>query len=372
MNIALMKKTPLNQVHIDSGARMVDFGGWHMPVQYTGLSQEHQAVRTKAGLFDVSHMGEVIVEGEGAENFLNELVTNNVSRLKVGQAQYTVMCYENGGVVDDLLVYKRGEGRYLLCINAGNIDKDWEWISARGKNAQGVKLHHASDEFCQLALQGPLAEKILQPLVKSPLAEIKYYHFVEADLFGKPAIISRTGYTGEDGFEIYAPASQAVTIWKALMEAGAPLGLIPCGLGARDTLRTEMKFPLYGHEITAETQPLEAGLGWVVKLDKPQNFAGKASLQKAKAEPSGRSLVGLKVLDRGIARQGYDVFDGSGKEKIGSVTSGTLSPSLGYPIAIAYVKTGSHQVGTKVQVQVRDRFYPAEIVPTPFYQRPAH
>jgi aminomethyltransferase len=364
-----MKKTPLNQVHIDSGARMVDFGGWHMPVQYSGLSQEHQAVRTKAGLFDVSHMGEVLVEGDGAESFLNTLVTNNVSRLVNGQALYTVMCYENGGVVDDLLVYKRAEKKYLLCINAGNIEKDWNWIQGVAKSAKEVKLHHASDEFCQIAIQGPLSEKILSSVLKKDLSGISYYHFIETDLFGKSAIISRTGYTGEDGFEIYAPSSQAVSIWKALMDAGTPLGLIPCGLGARDTLRTEMKFPLYGHEITKETHPLEAGLGWVVKLDKPENFVGKAVLQAIKKEGLKRSLVGIKVLDKGIPRQDYEIYDEAGKEKIGTVTSGTLSPSLGYPIAIAYVTHGKHSVGNKVQVKVRDRFFSGEIVPTPFYKR---
>lgn len=365
-----MKKTPLNQVHINSGARMVDFGGWHMPVQYSGLSQEHAAVRTKAGLFDVSHMGEVLVEGAGAELFLNQLVTNNVSRLAIGQAQYTVMCYENGGVVDDLLVYKRGEGKYLLCINAGNIDKDWEWIRSRGQSAKDVKLHHASEEFCQIALQGPLSEKILAPLVKLNLSEIKYYHFAEGDLLGQSAIISRTGYTGEDGFEIYAPAAQAERIWNALMEIGAPMGLIPCGLGCRDTLRTEMKFPLYGHEITAETNPLEAGLGWVVKLDKPMDFAGKKKLLEIKAAGTTRTLVGIKVNDRGIPRQGYEIYDDAGKEKIGEVTSGTPSPSLGYPVAIAYVKKGFHAVGSKLKVKVRENFCAAEVVPTPFYQRP--
>lgn len=365
-----MKKTPLNQVHIDSGARMVDFGGWHMPVQYTSLSQEHEAVRTKAGLFDVSHMGEVIVEGEDAERFLNHLVTNNISRLVDNQALYTVMCYESGGVVDDLLVYRRSKDRYLLCINAGNIEKDWEWIQKIGSKFSNLKMRNASDEFCQVAIQGPHAEKILAKLTSYPLSEIKYYHFAETDFLGKPAILSRTGYTGEDGFEIYAPADQAVKIWTQLMEAGKPLGLAPCGLGARDTLRTEMKFPLYGHEIDAETNPLEAGLGWVVKLDKPENFVAKVVLQKIKAEGIQRSLVGLRILDKGIARQGYSVFDAESKEKLGIVTSGTLSPSLGYPIAIAYVKQGMHKVGTKLSVQVRDRFFPAEVVPTPFYKRP--
>lgn len=365
-----MKKTPLNQVHIDAGARMVDFGGWHMPVQYSGLTQEHTAVRTKAGLFDVSHMGEVLVEGEGAELFLNKLVTNNVSKLKDGQAQYTVMCYENGGIVDDLLVYKRGPGRYLLCINAGNIEKDWEWIQSQGKDTPGLKIHHASDEFCQIAIQGPLSEKILSSLVNIPLAPIKYYHFAETKICGEPAIISRTGYTGEDGFEIYAPASQAVAIWSSLMDAGKPLGLIPCGLGARDTLRTEMKYPLYGHEINAETNPLEAGLGWVTKLDKTVDFCGKAALQKIKESKPTRALIGLKVLERGIPRQGYELVDAEGKKLLGVVTSGTLSPSLGYPIAIAYVQVGHDKIGTKLQVKIRDRQFPAEVIPTPFYKRP--
>lgn len=364
-----MKKTPLNQTHIDSGARMVDFGGWHMPVQYAGLSQEHLAVRTKAGLFDVSHMGEVTVEGKGSEEFLNHLVTNNVSKLVDGQAQYTVMCYEDGGVVDDLLVYKRGPGKYLLCINAGNIEKDWEWIRQLSEKFPDVKAKNVSDEYSQIALQGPLSQEILAKLTPANLAGIKYYHFLETELLGQPVILSRTGYTGEDGFEIYAPAAHGPALWKKIMEVGTPLGLVPVGLGARDTLRTEMKFPLYGHEIDKSTNPLDAGLGWVVKLDKPQNFVGKAALQKVKAAGVQRNLVGLRVLDKAIARQGYEIFDVESKEKVGVVTSGTPSPSLGYPIAIGYVKQGLNAPGTKLTVKVRDRFFPAEVVPTPFYKR---
>lgn len=366
----LMKKTPLNQVHIESGARMVDFGGWHMPVQYSGLTQEHLAVRTKAGIFDVSHMGEVHVEGPQSEAFVNYLVTNNISRLVTGQALYTVMCYEDGGIVDDLLVYKRADQKYLLCINASNIEKDFDWMRNVARDFSDLKLENVSEEYCQIAIQGPLSERILAKVAETDLSDIKYYHFRESELLGRPAILSRTGYTGEDGFEIYAPASQAVTIWTSLLEVGRPLGLIPCGLGARDTLRTEMKFPLYGHEIDAKTNPLEAGLGWVVKLDKPSDFVGKAALQKVKGEGIKRSLVGIKVLDRGIPRQGYAVFDENSQHNLGIVTSGTLSPSLGYPIAIAYVTFGYHKQGTKVSVQVRDKFYPAEVVPTPFYKRP--
>lgn len=364
-----MKKTPLNQTHIDSGAKMVDFGGWHMPVQYSTLSAEHHAVRTKAGLFDVSHMGEVLVEGKDAEAFVQKLVTNNVAKLQLGQAQYTVMCYENGGVVDDLLVYKRGPEKFLLCINAGNIDKDWDWIKRVGSEFKNLSLDHASDRFSQIAIQGPLSEKILSKLTDYPLAEIKYYHFAETKIFGENVIVSRTGYTGEDGFELYAPNSLATPLWKALMESGKDLGLVPAGLGARDTLRTEMKFPLYGHEITAETNPLEAGLGWVVKLDKSSDFMGKQALQKIKEAGTIRTLVGLKVLERGIPRQGYEVYDAEGKECVGIVTSGTPSPSLGYNIAIAYVKKGVHTVGTALKIKVRDSFCAAEVTPTPFYQR---
>ncbi len=341
-----------------------------MPVQYSGLSQEHTAVRTKAGLFDVSHMGEVIAEGADAEAFVNRLVTNNVSSLVEGKALYTLMCYESGGIVDDLLVYKRGEGKYLLCINASNIEKDFEWMQSIAKPFSKLNVKNVSEEYCQIAIQGPLSEKILGRITKTDLASIKYYHFRETELLGKPAILSRTGYTGEDGFEVYAPAYQAISIWNALMTEGSPLGMIPAGLGARDTLRTEMKFPLYGHEIDATTNPLEAGLGWVVKLDKSGDFIAKSVLQKIKAEGTKRALVGLKVLERGIARQGYDIFDSSSKEKLGTVTSGTLSPSLGYPIAIAYVKKEFQAVGTKLSVQIRDKFYPAEVVPTPFYKRP--
>lgn len=363
-----MKKTPLYDRHVALGGRMVEFGGWLMPVQYSGLTQEHQAVRTKLGMFDVSHMGEVHVEGADAETFLNYLVTNNVSRLADGGALYTVMCREDGGVIDDLLVYKRGEGRYLLCINAGNTENDFAWIAERAGRFPRLSVKNVSDEYCQIAVQGPLAVEALQKLTKVPLQTIKYYNFSEGDFLGGPAILSRTGYTGEDGFEIYAPAERAVSLWNAILEVGTPMGLLPCGLGARDTLRTEAKFPLYGHEITLETNPLEAGLGWVVKFDK-QDFVGKEALMKIKAAGITRTLVGLKALDRGIPRQGYEVYSADGAERIGIVTSGTLSPSLGYPIAIAYINLAHKAIGTKVAVKVRDRLYNAEVTATPFYKK---
>lgn len=363
-----MKKTPLNALHIEAGARMVDFGGWHMPVQYSSLTQEHHAVRTKAGLFDVSHMGEVTVEGEAAEKFLNFLLTNDVARLVDGQVQYTLMCQDSGGVIDDLLVYRRGPNKYLLCINASNIEKDVAWIEKTAAKFPGATVKNVSSEFCQIALQGPLSAQILSRVTDYDLAALKYYHFTETDLLGIPCLLSRTGYTGEDGFEIYAPTDAAPKIWRALMEAGGPLGLVPCGLGARDTLRTEAKFPLYGHEITLETNPLEAGLGWVVKLEK-ENFIGKSAIANVKTNGLKRQLVGIKVLDKGIPRQGYEVFDASQKSPIGIVTSGTLSPSLNFPIAIAYVANGQHTVGNKVSIKIRDRFFPAEIIKTPFYKR---
>ncbi|MGZ3741651.1 MAG: glycine cleavage system aminomethyltransferase GcvT, partial [Bdellovibrionota bacterium] len=275
----------------------------------------------------------------------------------------------NGGIVDDLLVYRRAPQKYLLCINAGNIDKDWDWIRKLAEKFPSAQVKNVSDEFSQIALQGPLSTQILARLTDFDLHAIKYYHFAETDVAGKPVILSRTGYTGEDGFEIYAQAADGPYLWKQIMEAGAPMGLIPAGLGARDTLRTEMKFPLYGHEIDQNTNPLEAGLGWVVKLDKPGDFMGKAALQKAKAAGFSRALVGLKVLDRGIARQGYEIFDNDQKGVVGTVTSGTPSPTRGSPLAIGYVKKELSAPGTRLSIKVRDRFYPAEVVATPFYKR---
>jgi aminomethyltransferase len=363
-----MKKTPLYDRHVSLGGRIVEFGGWMMPVQYTGLSHEHQSVRTKAGLFDVSHMGEVHVEGPDAEAFLNHLVTNNVSRLITGGAQYTVMCKESGGIVDDLLVYKRGENRYLLCINAGNIDSDYEWIKQQSQKFSNLKISNQSEAYCQIALQGPKSVAILSKLTTLPIADIKYYHFIEGDFLGAATIISRTGYTGEDGFELYAPANMATQIWDALLDAGKDFDLVPCGLGARDTLRLEAKFPLYGHELSLDINPLEAGLAWVVKLDKA-NFVGKEALLKIKEKGMHRALVGLKVLDKGIPRQGYELFTADGAKRIGIVTSGTMSPSLGYPVAIAYIDLPHNSIGTKVAAKVRDRLYNAEIVSTPFYKK---
>lgn len=363
-----MKKTPLYDQHVSLGGKIVEFGGWLMPVQYAGLSQEHNCVRQKVGLFDVSHMGEFTVKGPDAENFLNYLITNNVSKLINGGALYSVMCYENGGVVDDLLVYKLAEQDYLICVNASNEEKDFAWFSEKAKPFKNLILKNESANFCQIAIQGPESISVLEKLSSFKWRDVKYYTCAQAEFLGFPCILSRTGYTGEDGFEIYAPTAAAEKIWTSLLEAGKSFGIQPCGLGARDTLRTEAKLPLYGHELSAETNPLEAGLGWVIKMEKA-DFVGKKAMEAKKADGLRKKLVGIRSLDRGIPRQGYEVFTEDGAKRIGVVTSGTLSPTLNFPIAIAYIDIPHDSIGTKVAVKVRDRLYNAQIVSTPFYKR---
>ncbi len=361
--------------HQRLGGRLVDFGGWELPVQYTGVMDEHRACRESAGLFDVSHMGEVLVEGPGAEAYLNFLVSNNVTKLAVQQAQYTVMCNPEGGIVDDLVIYRRSSERFLVVVNAANTDKDFAWMEKvagefRLKSQVDFSLRNASAEYTQIAIQGPKAAQILQTLTQTPLAPIKTYWFSEGYVLGSiPAVLARTGYTGEDGFEVYVPWEKGPEVWRALFEAGQAHGLKACGLGARDTLRLEMKYPLYGNELSDTTLPLEANLGWVVKLDK-SDFVGKAALVRAKSEGLKRSLVGLKLLDRGIPRHGYPVWDASGAHRIGELTSGTQSPSTQLAIGIAYVETASAAVGTRVLVEIRGNKIAAEIIPTPFYKRP--
>ena len=350
---------------------MIDFGGWDLPVQYTGLLEEHLACRSAAGLFDVSHMGEVHVEGPDAENFLNDLLTNNVSRVAVGQAQYSVMCQDDGGCVDDLIIYRRAQDRFLVVVNAGNDDKDFAWMRAvLSRKGYRCTLTHESRSYSQIAVQGPRAAEILQKITATDLSAIKTYWFAEGSVCdGVPAILARTGYTGEDGFEIYTAWEKGPEVWRALLEAGKPLGLVPCGLGARDTLRLEMKYPLYGHEITDRIHPLDAGLGWVVKLDKPNDFVGKSALIAAKQKGVDRTLVGLRMLERGIPRQGYAVHDSAGADRVGEVTSGTQSPSLKQAIAVAFVPKSLSALGTRVTVDIRGARVPAEVVATPFYKR---
>jgi aminomethyltransferase len=368
----MLKRTALFEEHRKLGGRLIDFGGWELPVQYTGVMDEHLACRTSAGLFDVSHMGEVHVEGPDAEAFLNRLVSNNVAKVAAGQAQYSVMCNDQGGIVDDLIVYRRAADRFLVVVNASNTDKDFAWmqqIHARS-GLQNLTLANESDRYTQIAVQGRRAPEILQKITQTRLGDIKYYWFAEGQVLdGIPAILARTGYTGEDGFEVYVPWERGPEVWRALLEHGQPLGLKACGLGARDTLRLEMKYPLYGHELGDETNPLEAGLGWVTKLDKGE-FIGRAPIAAVKEKGPARALVGLKLLERGIPRQGYAVHDAQGGERVGVLTSGTQSPSLKEAIGVAYVDRAHSAVGTRLTVDIRGAKVPAEIVPTPFYKRP--
>jgi aminomethyltransferase len=371
----MLKRTALFEEHRKLGGRLIDFGGWELPVQYTSVIEEHQACRKAAGLFDVSHMGEIAVEGPAAEDFLDLLVTNNVRKLAPGQAQYTVMCLESGGIVDDLLIYRRGPDRFLLVVNAANATKDLRWILSVAERFRADRagarfaVEDRSAEYSQIALQGRLAQELLQPLTDLPLGDIKYYWFKEGTVLGDvPALIARTGYTGEDGFEIYLPWDQAPALWKKLLEAGSPRGLLPCGLGARDTLRLEMRYPLYGQELDERTTPLEAGLGWVTKLDKPA-FIGRESLLAAREAGVGKSLVGLSAIGRGIPRTGHSILATEGAAPAGRVTSGTQSPSLKKPIALGYVPPALSAVGTRLWVDIRGSLVPAEVVPTPFYKR---
>jgi len=362
-------KTPFFEIHVAEGARMVPFAGWAMPVQYTGILAEHRAVREGVGLFDVSHMGEFLVEGDGALAFLQRMVSNDVSQLEIGQAQYAVACLPTGGIVDDLLIYKRGAARYLVCVNAGRLVEDWEWFSSNHDvSADGCTLENASKDFAQLAIQGRHAEAVVQALTETDLSTVGVYRFVEGSAAGFEAIIARTGYTGEDGFELFFSADHAAAMWAAVREAGAPHGLVPIGLGARDTLRLEMKYCLYGNDITTETSPLEARLGWVTKLDKGTDFIGREALVSQKSDGVSRALVGFELKARGIARHGALVFvDGV---QMGEVTSGTMSPSLGTAIGLCYLPRSHSRAGSTFEVEVRGKRIPAEVVKTPFYRRP--
>jgi len=362
----ILKRTALFDNYIQHGGKTIDFGGWDLPVQFSSIKLEHEAVRTKAGLFDVSHMGEVIVTGKGALTYLQKMMTNDVSKLKDGQAQYTAMCYENGGTVDDLLVYRRGEDNYLLVVNASNLEKDLEWMNEH-KNSK-VVIEDKSSSYSLIALQGPIAEKVLQKITDEPLTEIGFFRFKENIVIdGHEVLVSRTGYTGEDGFEIYGTPEQIVALWTAILKAGESEGVVPAGLGARDTLRFEAGLPLYGQELSQNITPLEAGLGFVVKFSKEEDFIGKAALAKQKENGVPRRLVGLEMIEKGIPRTGYKVsIDG---EEIGEVTTGTQSPTLNKNIGFALIKTEHASIGTEVIVQVRKKELKAVVVATPFYKR---
>ncbi|WP_070120694.1 glycine cleavage system aminomethyltransferase GcvT [Bacillus marinisedimentorum] len=362
-----LKKTPLYEVYSEYGGKTIDFGGWDLPVQFTGIKDEHHAVRTKAGLFDVSHMGEFTVKGEGSLAFLQKMMTNDVSKLKDGGAQYTAMCYENGGTVDDLLIYKKADGDYLLVVNASNIDKDFEWLN--NHTSGDVSVTDISPDIAQLALQGPLAEQVLQKLTETDLSEIKFFKFKEdVSINGAKALVSRTGYTGEDGFEIYCQAEDAVNLWKGILEAGKEEGVVPVGLGARDTLRFEANLPLYGQELSKDITPIEAGIGFAVKPDKGIDFFGMDTLKKQKEYGPARKLVGIEMIDKGIPRTGYEVYKDD--EQIGEVTTGTQSPTLNKNVGLALLKSDFAEMGTEVEVQVRKRRLKAQVAATPFYKRP--
>jgi aminomethyltransferase len=362
-----LKRTPLYEVHKALGARLVEFGGWEMPVQYSGILEEHRAVRERAGLFDVSHMGEFRVEGVGALAFLQALVPNDVSRLAENQALYSQICRPDGGTLDDLLIYRRGEGNYMVVVNAGTMPKDWGWFTSQAAGRDDVMLTNISDETALLALQGPFAPQILQPLTDTSLSEIGYYHSRPGAVAGIECLISRTGYTGEDGFELYCASASVATLWNTLLEAGRLSGLLPAGLGARDTLRLEAGYCLYDHELTEEITPLEAGLGWSVKLNKEADFIGKQALVEEKANGLRRKLAGIELRERGVPRAGYPIVkDG---ERIGTVTSGTMCPTLGRAAAMGYVPPAVAQIGTEIDIDVRGKLLSAVIVPLPFYKR---
>lgn len=364
-----LKKTALNDVHRRLGGRMVEFGGWDMPVQYpAGTVSEHLRTRTHAGLFEVSHMGEIDVRGADAIAFVNRLVSNDASKLVDGQAQYSAITTPEGTVIDDLLVYRFAEDHLLLVVNAGTTEKDWDWISSH-RGDENVELYNVSADYCQIAVQGPDALSILQQLTTVPLDEIKYYHFTEDKVDGVEAIVSRTGYTGEDGFEVYAATDKAEQLWNKILDAGRygeEYGVLPCGLAARNTLRLEAGMCLYGHEIDETTTLLEANLGWICKLNKGE-FIGREPLAKQKEEGIKRKLVGFEVIDRGIARDGQEVLiDG---RRVGRVTSGSPAPFLKKNIGMAYVPVEFASEGRAIEIDVRGRLVGAHTVPLPFYKR---
>lgn len=365
-----MKRTDMYERHVAAGGRMVDYSGWELPVQYdgTGIKTEHLAVREKAGLFDVSHMGEIMAEGPDAEKWLSTLVTNNIFLMKDYQVQYNIMCNDAGGVVDDLLVYRYNPEKFLLVVNAANVDKDWEWLK-KHLPVKGVTIDNISMKTSETALQGPAAEAILAKVADFDPSTLKFFTFTDkADLNGIPAIVSRTGYTGEDGFEIYVPWERGAELWDLLIEAGRDFGLIPIGLGARDSLRFEAGLPLYGHEYSEDLGPLEAGFGFFVKADKPGGFIGQPVLKRQKEEGLRRKIVGLRLEDKGVPRSGMDVADASGN-RVGKVTSGGYCPSLDANMALCLVKTPAPEEGEHLSVLIREKPKKGTVVKRPFYDR---
>jgi aminomethyltransferase len=358
----LALRTPLYQAHLDAGARMVEFAGFEMPVQYKGVLEEHAAVRERAGVFDVSHMGEVALEGPRALESAQRLVTNDLGKCADGQAQYNALCNERGGVIDDIIVYRFSAGRLFICVNASGREKDFEWMKSHALT--GAQVSQRSDDWAQLAVQGPRAPALVDSLCQPKVIDLGYYHFREATVLGvRGCIVARTGYTGEDGFEIFAPPDKARALWDAVVERGAQ----PCGLGARDSLRLEVAYRLYGNDMDEDHTPLEAGLGWIVKLDKPGGFIGSEALIRQKKEGLRRKLAGFTLTGKGIARHGYPAL--SGGRRVGEVTSGTMSPVLKEPIGLAYLPSELSKEGTPFEVEIRGKPVAAQVVKTPFVRK---
>lgn len=361
-----LKKTALNEIARQLGGKMVEFGGWDMAVQYSSILEEHKAVRERAGLFDVSHMGEIEVRGPQSLDLLQKITCNDVSKLEDGRIHYNALLYPNAGFVDDILIYRNAADDYLIVVNASNSDKDFAWVAEHAA-AFDAEARDASAEYAQLAIQGPKAETILQPLTDVDLAPMRYYRFARGRVNGEPAIVSRTGYTGEDGFEVYLAPDAAPALFRRILDEGKDHGILPTGLGARDTLRLEAKMALYGNDIDDTTTPLEADLGWIVKLEKG-DFIGRDVLARQSSDGVSRKLVGFEMVDRGIARHGYPIVEGP--REIGIVTSGTHSPTLKKAIGLAYLPTGQARSGSEIAVRIREgREARARVVPTPFYKR---
>jgi len=362
---AALKRTALNGLHKSLGAKMVEFGGWEMPVEYSGIIQEHLAVRNTAGLFDVSHMGEIEISGPHALSLLQHITSNDASRLRDFQAQYSALMHPKGSCVDDCVVHRLTHDQFLICVNAANTDKDFDWIV--GHNSVGAEVRNVSSEYAQLALQGPRAAEIVRKVSSVDLSGLKYYWFCRARFCGVEGLLARTGYTGEDGFEFYFAPGDSERVWSTLIEAGKPEGLIPAGLGARNTLRLEASYPLYGHELDEDTTLLEANLGWITKLDKGE-FIGRDALIEQRARGTRKKLVGLEMTGQGIARDGYDLYIASALA--GRVTSGSYAPFLKKNIGMAYTSSPLASPGSEVEIEIRGRRAGARIVPLPFYKRP--
>ncbi len=360
-----LKRTALNAVHKAAGARLVEFGGWEMPVEYSGITQEHLAVRTRAGLFDVSHMGELEVRGPRALALLQYVTSNDLSRLELFQAQYTALMYARGSAVDDCIIHRLGEDYFFICVNAANTEKDYDWIVQH--NTFDALIRNVSADYSQLAIQGPRAADIVAKTTGSRIRELRYFECMETRCCGAEGLLARTGYTGEDGFEFYFPPAESERVWNGWLEAGGPEGLVPAGLGARNTLRLEAAYPLYGHELDEETTLLEANLGWICKFDKG-NFLGRKALLEQRERGTRKKLTGFEMADRGIARDGYPVLIAG--RAVGHVTSGSPAPFLKRNIGLTYLPPSQAEVGQEIEIEIRGRPVPARVVSLPFYKRP--